>query len=124
MIGGLLQWWYVGGWRIYVVGLGERLHNSADFFSIGILFKTLFAPFRQISAGTPINNSLDAKFHAFLDRLVSRIIGAIVRIFIIIAGVLVLTMQAVLGVIMAILWPFIPLLPIVCIVLMVAGVTL
>lgn len=116
---GILQWWYTGGWRIFVGGLGERLRNSADFFSIGILIKTLFAPFRQISA-TGVGAS---RWQVFLDKLFSRAIGAVVRIFIIIAGVIVLVFQAVLGVILAILWPVIPFLPVACIILAVIGVT-
>lgn len=116
---GILQWWYVGGWRIFVIGLGERLKNSADFFSIGILFKTLFAPFRQISAVGP-----DAtRWQAFMDKLFSRAIGAVVRIFIIVAGIIALTVQAVLGLALAIIWPIIPFLPIVCIILGILGVT-
>lgn len=116
---GILQWWYVGGWRIFVTGLGERLKNSADFFSIGLLLKTLFAPFRQISA----NEAGVSRMQAFLDKLFSRVIGAVVRIFIIIAGIIALTFQLVFGIVLAILWPIIPFLPIACIVLAIVGVT-
>jgi len=122
MLISLLHWWYLGGWRGFILSLKEKLRNSADFFSIGILFKTLFAPFRQISAGV-VGNSLESKLHALLDRLVSRIMGAIVRIFIILAGIFVLVFQLIFGVTMAILWPVIPFLPVVCIILMLAGVT-
>ncbi len=120
MIGEILQWWYTGGWRIFVGGLGERLRNTADFFSIGILFRTLFSPFRQIS-GTGINAS---PWQVFLDKLVSRMIGAVVRIFLILTGGIALVLQAILGVALAIAWPLIPFLPIACLVLTVIGVTL
>ena len=120
MISGILQWWYTGGWRIFVVGLGERLRNTADFFSISILIKTLFAPFRQISA----NDGGASRMQAFLDKLFSRMVGMVVRVFIIVAGVVALTFQAIFGVILAILWPLIPFLPLTCIVLCIIGVTL
>lgn len=104
-------------------GLGERLKNSADFFSIGLLVKTLFAPFRQISAGAAMGNSLDARLRAFGDRLFSRIIGAVIRTFIIILGVLALAAQAIFGLILAIIWPVIPVMPVACVFLTVIGVS-
>ena len=119
MIGSLLQWWYTDGWKVFANGLGQRLRNTADFFSIGILVKTLFAPFRQISA-----NGGGTRLQAFFDRLFSRIMGCIVRIFIILAGIISLIFQAVFGVILAVVWPLIPLSPVVCVILAVIGVTL
>ena len=104
-------------------GLGERLKNSADFFSIGLLARTLFAPFRQISAGAAMGNSLDARLKAFGDRLFSRIIGAVIRTFIIILGILALTAQAILGLALAIIWPAIPVAPVACVLLAVIGVS-
>lgn len=89
----------------------ERLRSTADFFSIGSLARTLFAPFRQISA------------HAgFLDRLISRCVGAVTRFFIIVFGVVAIIVEAILGLILIIIWPLIPLLPFGCVVLTVMGV--
>ena len=119
MLGGLLQWWYAGGWGMFASSLKDRLRNTADLFSIGILFKTLFAPFRQISAVS----SGTSKWQAFLDRLFSRMVGGVVRLLIIQAGIITLVFQAVVGVLLVIIWPLVPFLPIACIVLAVMGVT-
>ena len=69
----LLSWWYSDGWKTFTGELLHGLRNTADFFSISSLFKTFFAPFRQISA-----------HEKFLDRLISRIVGSAVRFFLII----------------------------------------
>lgn len=111
MVASLINWWYVRGWRIFVGGFGERLKNTMDFFSIGLLFKTLFAPYRQISANA-----------GFADRLFSRCVGAVARIFIIIFGVLSTAVEAIFCVILAIVWPLVPVFPIACVVLAVMGI--
>ena len=123
LIVGMIQWWYTKGWGMFLHGLSNRLKNAVDFFSIRLLVRHMFAPFRQISANTDLGPSLDAKFHAFLDRLVSRVIGAFVRFFLLILGTIIIILQAVIGVLVAIIWPLIPLAPFACIILTVAGVT-
>ncbi|HMS92935.1 MAG TPA: hypothetical protein PKD28_00975 [Candidatus Saccharibacteria bacterium] len=109
---GLLGWWYGAGWRERAQMIGERLMKAYDFFSLDLLLKTLFAPFRQISAGK-IRGGLDAQIRAFFDRLLSRCIGATVRLIMLIVGTVWTTILAVLGLIEGILWLFVPLLPII-----------
>ena len=48
---GIFQWWYGAGWRRHMQRVGLGVLRTADFFSIGLLVRTLFDPFRQISAG-------------------------------------------------------------------------
>lgn len=118
-----LQWWYTRGWEIYFRGFRERIHNLADFFSIGLLLKTLFSPFRQISAGeTSQNGGPAGAFAVFTDKLVSRVIGFLVRFFIIIFGTILMLLQLIGGLILALLWPCVPLLPLVGFALAVLGV--
>lgn len=108
-----LEWWYSRGWAIYFEGFRARIRNSADFFSIGLLLKTLFQPFRQISANeSDENRGIDAHFQIIIDKLISRLIGAIVRICIIVAGLILMTIEIIGGIALGILWPFVPLLPI------------
>jgi hypothetical protein len=98
----------------------KRLSISADFFSIFLLIKTFFAPFRQISADE-IGVSIQDKLRAFFDRLLSRIIGAITRLFMIIFGSIAMIAQAIFGVVVLIFWVIIPMLPIVGFIMMVIG---
>lgn len=104
-------------------GLGRKLGNAMDFFSLGLLLKTLFEPFKQISGGT-VEGSPDARFQAFLDRLFSRVIGAVVRIGLLFVGVLIVALELVAGVALIVAWPIIPLLPIIGLALTLGGVTL
>ena len=104
------EWWYSRGWGIYFQGFLARLQNTADSFSIGLLFKTLFQPFRQISTTDGKKATIGEKI---VDATVARVVGFIVRIFIIIAGIITLILMAVGGVVLGLLWPVIPLMPLV-----------
>jgi hypothetical protein len=92
--------------------IAERLAKAYDFFSLDILIKTLFAPFRQISAGQ-VRGSLDVQIRAFFDRLLSRCIGALVRSIMLVIGSLWTLILAIAGLIEGVLWLFVPLLPII-----------
>lgn len=106
---GILSWWYGDGWMQRAGLIRERLARTLDFFSISLLFKTLFSPFRQISAGK-IRGPIGVQIHAFFDRLTSRIIGAMVRTFMIVAGVIVIALHIVWGLIVLAGWALVPLL--------------
>ncbi|MBR3163928.1 hypothetical protein IKF15_01310 [Candidatus Saccharibacteria bacterium] len=118
------QWWYSQGWKQFVLGLIGKLRSAADFFSFGLLIRTLFSPFRQISANQYSEGSLDMRFRDFLDRLLSRIIGAIVRLAILITGSILFVVELVISLVLAILWPFLPLAPVCCLVCFFMGVHL
>lgn len=120
LIVGLLSWWYGAGWWQRIVAVKERIAGLYDYFSIDLLLKTLFAPFRQISAGG-VRGPLSVQLQAWFDRLISRIIGAVVRIGVIVIGSLALLLGAFVGLMMIIIWPLIPLMPIICIVLAMMG---
>lgn len=119
-----LQWWYSRGWGHFARALVDKLRGMADFFSITLLLRTLFSPFRQISTQDVTEGGPIAYISNFFDKLLSRIIGAIVRIMILIFGTIVLVIEAVLSLIFVIIWPAIPLAPAVCIVLCIMGVAL
>lgn len=108
---GILSWWYGDGWMQRAGLIRERLARTLDFFSISLLFKTLFSPFRQISAGK-IRGPIGVQMHAFFDRLTSRIIGAMVRTFMIAAGAIVIALHIVWGLIVLVGWALVPLLPV------------
>lgn len=116
-----LAWWYSRGWLWQFRTARKALANQAEYYSIGTLLGTLFSPYRQIGTERS-GRGLSAHFQAWLDRLVSRIIGALVRLFIIIAGSLVLVVYSLVMGLLFVVWPFVPLLPIVGIILAVMGV--
>jgi hypothetical protein len=107
---GILSWWYGAGWQRRFAMLRERLATTSDYFSIDLLATTLFAPFRQISAGQ-VNGPLGVKFRAFLDKLISRFIGAMVRSTMIVIGVAAILLHSVIGCAILVVWALVPLLP-------------
>jgi hypothetical protein len=109
----LFSWWYTKGWLTLVRAGGERIKGVLNFFSVPLLASSLFAPFRQISAGRPTGGSLSAQLQAFGDRLFSRFMGAIIRSFLIILGVATVIVATVVVGIVLLLWPLIPLAPVV-----------
>ena len=121
----MFLWWYARGWLVFIRKVRGFMLNITDFFSMDSLIRTLFKPFRQISAeSASADSSLDLKFQMFLDRLVSRAVGFCTRLILLIAGCILIVFGGIISLILIILWPFVPLLPIVGIVLCVMGVSL
>ena len=98
----------------------ERLARTLDYFSISLLLKTFFTPFRQISSGR-VNGPLDVRFRAFIDRTISRIIGAMVRLMVIFVGVFVILFHVLIAAIVMAGWLFVPLLPLIGVVMFIIG---
>lgn len=118
----ILSWWYGAGWRQRIAIVGERLASTMDYFSIGLLLQTLFSPFRQISAGQ-VNGPIAVKWRAFVDRLISRCIGGVVRLILIIVGIAAIIFFGLIGLISVVIWGIIPLLPVFGIAMMLIGWT-
>ena len=117
---GVYLWWYGEGWKIVVRRVRESLPGVYDNFSLGLLLKTLFSPWRQISAGR-VRGPIGMQLRAFFDRLVSRIIGGFIRSIVLIFGALVVLLAATVGLLRIILWPFVPIFPFVAIIFALVG---
>lgn len=122
LIVGLLSWWYSAGWAQRVTLISQRFASTLDYFSPGILISTWFAPFRQISAGR-VQGSLEVKWRAFVDRLISRVIGGLIRTVLLITAVVMLIFQSLVAAVELLLWALLPLMPLVGLVLMLSGWT-
>ena len=115
-------WWYGRGFSEYLSGFANKLRDAADFFSMGLLVKSLFAPFRQIAAEKHENMPLNARIHAWFDLQISRFVGATVRFGILIAGTIFIAIRAAIGIAIGILWPLMPLLLVYTVLLFLRGV--
>lgn len=109
---GLLEWWYTTGWVQCALNARDRLAGTYDYFSIDLLARTLFSPWRQISAGK-VNGSISVQFRAMIDNLISRVIGSFVRTLTMVIGAISLTIAVLISAVLLLLWPVIPFLPIV-----------
>lgn len=117
---GMLSWWYGAGWIERAKLIRERMARTVDYFSITLLIKTLFAPFRQISAGK-VNGSIGLKWRAFIDRTISRVIGAFIRTVIILIGCVTITLYALIGLVTLVIWAVVPLAPFIGFLLFISG---
>ncbi len=111
LVASFFKWWYAAGLKKRIEIFFEQIGRTQDFFSIGLLVKTLFKPFKLIDSGT-IKGSLDAKMRAFIDRSISRFIGAFMRSIVILIGLFVLIFQSLYGLMGLIFWLLMPILPI------------
>lgn len=100
------QWWYTRGWFEFGKKLINRLSYLIQLFSIPMLLRTLFNPWKRIT--TIAGKSVGEKARAALDNLISRLIGFLTRIIVIISGLIIMLLTGVVGFILFIIWPFIP----------------
>lgn len=117
---GLLRWWYFEGWKKRASHLMSNIESLMDYFSIGLLLKTMFYLFRQDGA-EKVRGSLDVKVKAFFGRIISRAIGAMIRFTVLIFGMVSITLSVIVFCLELIIWPILPFLPIVGSILAVAG---
>jgi hypothetical protein len=108
----LFSWWYTTGWMALIQKGSKRVEAVLKFFSVPLLLTSLFAPFRQISAGR-VNGPLGVQLRAWGDRLFSRFIGAFIRLFLIIIGLIVVSLMSAFVLIISLLWPLLPAAPVV-----------
>ncbi len=73
--------------------------------------RTLFSPWKQIVSAARRDQSLDDKVQAEVDNWVSRFVGLGVRLMVLFAAGVCIALVATAGVIIILLWPFVPLLP-------------
>jgi hypothetical protein len=116
----LLTWWYSEGLRKRLILERSRLSMIYDFFSLEILLRTVFAPYKQISASSS-GVSLGDRWRAFWDRALSRLIGATMRITVIVIGFLALIVGLSFGLTVMFVWIVAPFLPIVGLILTLIG---
>jgi hypothetical protein len=116
---GFLQWWYGPGWRDMGHRVLGRAGSFARHFSLPILLRTMFQPWRRIM--TPSGGSLQQRVQAMLDNLVSRWVGFSIRLLSLIAAVILMVATTIIGGLLFLLWPA---LPVISLGLMAAGLVI
>ena len=91
----------------------DKNHKCCACFFSHNTTRNLISPWKRIQYS---GKSFDAKMQAMIDNLVSRMIGFIVRIGVLIAALVMITSSAILGLAIAVIWPLIPVLILVCLV--------
>lgn len=107
----LMTWWYGAGWvgeaRLQI----QRLSRVESYFAFSSLLRTLFQPFRQIDAESR-RGGLSVQFRAWLDRTISRFIGAMARLILLAVGLAWWLVSALASACWLLIWPFLPLAPV------------
>ena len=115
----LLSWWYSEGWLEQISLTKRSFIKLADKFSIGMLLRTLFAPFRQISVGEQAGKTASLA-SVIADKLISRLVGSVMRLVMVLVGTLALIIYAIISVLRLAGWPLLPLAPVLGLILMVS----
>jgi len=101
--------WYYGeatksvltAWKNYVI-------FSLSYFSIPLLIRTLFAPWKRDITMKPRGLDLKRLFEYIAFNLISRSLGFVVRFFTIIVGVIFFFLVIIFGAIFFVIWIFLP----------------
>lgn len=101
-------WWYGAGWQQMMQKITLKIRSVSRVFSVSTLLKTLFAPWRRITA--PPGASLDAKMQALRDNLIGRVVGFTVRISVLVSAAVITVIITAVGSLVCIIWPVVPLL--------------
>lgn len=115
----ILGWWYGAGLKDLTKRFKQVFDSTNDFFSIGLLLKSLFQPFRQTLTDIQYKRTLGQKIG---DALVSRAVGFITRGSLIFVGGFAILLEIVVLCSAVLIWPFLPLLPFAFIFLSISGV--
>lgn len=102
----IFTWWYRQGWAQVAKNAEQRFFKVSHMFSVPILVRTLFAPWRRII--TYPGATIDARLHAMGDNLVSRFVGFSVRAMVLLTAGIMLSFTAAAALVQLIVWPLIP----------------
>jgi hypothetical protein len=106
MVFELFRWWYGAGW-LQTAGYIKEWPSSVRLsFSMPLLVKTLFAPWRRITSVG--GRGIDAKIRASVDNLVSRMVGFVSRLLVLFTAALLVFLAVISAIIATIIWPLIP----------------
>ena len=82
-----IEWHFIAAPKEILKGWGNILWFGFNYFSVPLLLKTLFAPWRRITWSYGRGFDPGRYLFIFSSNLISRILGAIMRTFLIVAGI-------------------------------------
>jgi hypothetical protein len=99
-------WWYGTGYLDTIKRVSKWITATSQIFSIKILITTLFSPWKRIV--TESDGSLEMILKSIGDNAVSRAIGFFVRSTALFTSLILTSVTSVVGLVMIILWPLMP----------------
>ncbi|MES2409443.1 MAG: hypothetical protein V4509_04060 [Patescibacteria group bacterium] len=101
-------WHYTEAFKEIYILFRNFLEFIYHFFSIKVLSKTLFSPWRKLNETYKKGWSLNAFFETFVVNFIMRIVGFFVRLSIITAGIVCLLIMIVTEIFIFALWTVLP----------------
>jgi hypothetical protein len=103
-----LVWHYLDSPKAILKAFKNFLVFNFNFFSIGLLAKTLFSHWRRYREFYPRGFDIKRYFQVWIGNMISRCLGAFVRIVTIMVGLIVEILILIAGVIVFLAWIFLP----------------
>jgi len=103
-----ISWYYFERTKMIVQIWKSFLKFNLAYFSTGFLLKTFFSPWRRYQWSYGLSIDIGRYFQVFLSNLISRILGSIVRFFLIIIGIIFELVIFLLGTAVILAWIFLP----------------
>lgn len=100
----MLGWWYSRGWGWMLNSFAARLRNVEQTFSVPILLKTWFSPWKQIQTVSTFSNF----FQSLVDNSISRLIGALLRTAMLLTALILSLLIIGASLLALIVWPILP----------------
>ena len=91
----------LGVWKNYIL-------FASNYFSLPVLLKSLFSPWRRYRWKYPKGINIGEFFSTLISNSFSRLMGAMMRIILILVGILFQVFVLIAGLVIFLLWIFIP----------------
>lgn len=105
---GYLKWHYGRAIRSLGQVWGNFLIFTYDFFSIKLLYKNFFDPWKRMSDSYPKSFDFKKYFYAFITNLIVRLVGIIMRLVLLGVGLICYILLAILYLPALIIWLLLP----------------
>ena len=96
------SWWYGQGLKLFFDWWHDLIGFVNYYFSIKDLILTLFQPWKRDVVY--YGDSLEGKWHALLDNLISRFIGGLLRLVVICIAIILILFLVLVGILGLLIW--------------------
>lgn len=101
---GYFKWHYSGALKDSFVVATNLIWFVSNLFSIGLLFRTLFAPWKRVTESHDREAGIEDYFATIAVNMMSRVVGAFIRLAVIAVGLLALLFSLVLTAAFYVVW--------------------